>query len=105
MQLDGKYFYRTEVVSGKRHDLPKIQFKIPESSESVTISLDVSPKTLVQRYSLQKGTWQALDSWDRGSAPSVNGNKARSFTDGKFGFLIPPDRDLEISNFSFTPKK
>jgi serine/threonine protein kinase/cytochrome c-type biogenesis protein CcmH/NrfG len=105
MQLDGKSFYRTEVVSGKKHELPKIQFKIPDASESVTIRLDVSPKILTQSYSLQKGTWQTLDSWDRGNAPSLHGGKARSFTEGKFGFLIPPDRDLEISNFTFTPKR
>lgn len=105
MQLDGKFFYRTEVVSGKKHEFPKVQFKIPENSESVTISLDVAPKTLLQRYSLQKGSWQTLDSWDRGNAPTLYGGKPRSFIEGKFGFLIPQDRDLAISNFAFSPKR
>jgi serine/threonine protein kinase/cytochrome c-type biogenesis protein CcmH/NrfG len=106
MQLDGKFFYRTEIVSGKKHDLPKIAFKVPDSSESLTVSLDVAPNTLVQRYSLKKDEWQILDSWDRAvAAPTLTGVKTRSFSEGKFGFLIPPDRDLEISNFSYYSKR
>jgi hypothetical protein len=103
MQLDGKFFYRTEIVGGKKHELPKIAFKVPDT-ESLTVSLDVSTNTLVQRYSLKKDEWQILDSWDRASSPSVGGGKTRSFTEGKFGFLIPPERDLEISNFSYSKR-
>jgi serine/threonine protein kinase len=105
MQLDGKFFYRTEIVGGKKHELPKIAFKVPESTESLTVSLDVSANTLVQRYSVKKDEWKILDSWDHAASPSAGGGKTRSFTEGKFGFLIPPDRDLEISNFSYYSKK
>jgi hypothetical protein len=104
MQLDGKFFYRTEIVGGKKRELPKIAFKVPDS-ESLTVSLDVSANTLVHRYSVKKDEWQILDSWERAAGPSAAGGKTRGFAEGKFGFLIPPDRDLEISNFSYYSKR
>jgi hypothetical protein len=102
MQLDHKFFYRTEIVDGARHDLPKLPHHIPDNVEAVTFSVDLLPTSLVQRYSTTEQNWQILDSWDRGKAPSAY--PVRNFTDGKFGFLIPEGRDLEVSNFSYHPK-
>jgi serine/threonine-protein kinase len=101
MQLDGKYFYRTEIVDGDRHDLAKLQHHIADNPQFVTFSLDVLPTSLVQRYSLSNGEWKILDSWE-GSVPSRN--QVRNFTDGKFGFFIPEGHDVELSNFSYYPK-
>jgi serine/threonine-protein kinase len=101
IQLDGKFFYRTEIVDGIRHDLPKIPHHI-DNAQSVTFSLDVFATSLVQRYSVANGEWKTLDTWERGKSPSLY--PVRNFTDGKFGFLIPPDRDLEVSNFSYYRK-
>jgi hypothetical protein len=69
MQLDGKFLYRTEVVDGNRRDPPKIPHKIPDGSQFISISLDVLPNILVQRYSLPGKEWQVLDSWDRSKSP------------------------------------
>jgi eukaryotic-like serine/threonine-protein kinase len=104
VQLDGKSLSRSEIVDGARHDLPKIPHHIPDNAQYVTLSLEVSPGTLVQRYSESSGEWKILDSWERGKAPSLYEGKVRSFTDGKFGFLVPEERDIEISNFSYYPK-
>jgi serine/threonine-protein kinase len=103
MQLDNKFFYRAEVVDGTRHDSPKLPHHIPDNAQFVTISIEVLPTTLVQRYSVPGGGWQILDSWERGKDASLT-NPARRFTDGKFGFVVPTGRDLEMSNFSYYPR-
>jgi len=103
MQMDGKSFYRTEVVNGNKTELPKIQHKIPDDSPFVTLSVEIQPGVLVQRYSVHPNDWKMLDTWDR-TSPSLRG-KPRSFADGKFGFLIPSDRDMEVSNFAYYPKR
>jgi len=105
MQLDSKFLYRTEVVNGTKHDLPKVAHRIPDSAPFVTLSLDVAPNTLLQRYTLLNGQWQILDFWDRGKVPSLFQDKSRSFTNGKFGFLLPKDSGIAISNFAFYPKR
>ena len=104
IQLDDKYLYRTEIVNGNKVEMPKVQHKIPDNSPFVTISVELQPSTLIQRFSVRPNEWKMLDSWDRTNAPSLRA-KPRSFTDGKFGFLIPSDRDLEVSNFAFYPKR
>lgn len=104
IELDDKYLYRTEIVNGNKVEMPKVQHKIPENSPFITISVEIQPDSLVQRYSVRANEWKMLDSWDRTTAPSLRA-KPRSFTDGKFGFLIPNDRDMEVSNFTFYPKR
>ena len=104
VQLDSKFLYRTEVVDGTRHDLPRLPHHIPDNAQSVTFSLEVLPTMLVQRYSMPNGGWTILDSWERGKAPTLSPGKVRNFTDGHFGFFIPVDHELEIANFSYYPK-
>jgi serine/threonine protein kinase len=101
IQLDSKFLYRTDIVDGKAQDFPKVPHNIPSNSPSLNLIIDITPNTLVHRYTLQGDNWNTLASWDRNS-PSLE--KGRPFTDGKFGFLIPPDREIEVSNFSFSPK-
>jgi serine/threonine-protein kinase len=102
IQLDSKFLYRTDYVDGKPHEFPKVPHNIPSNTPSITLTIDITPTTLTQRYSLPGGTWTMLNTWDRTTAPSLE--RGRPFTDGKFGFLIPQDREIDISNFSFTPK-
>jgi hypothetical protein len=104
MQVDNKFFYRTEIVNGTRHELPKIEHHIPDSAQFATFSIEVSAGTLTQRYSVPNGDWKILDTWVPGKTPSLVEGKMRNFTDGKFGFLIPEDRTLEISNFAYYSK-
>jgi hypothetical protein len=54
----------------------------------------------MERYSLQDNVWKNLDSWDR-SAPSLFKGKPRSFGEGEFGFYLPGNDEIEVSNFSF----
>src|SRR5579863_4056510 len=102
IQLDSKFLYRADVIDGERHELAKVPHNIPPNTPSVSLTIDITPNMLVHRYSLHGDNWTALSSWDRSAAPSLE--KGRSFTDGKFGFLIPPDREMDVSNFTFYPK-
>jgi len=102
IQLDSKFLYRTDLVDGNPHEFPKVPHNIPSSTPSVNLTIDVTANTLVHRYTLHGDNWNTLASWDRMSAPASE--KGRAFTDGKFGFLIPPDREIDVSNFSFSPK-
>lgn len=104
IQVDGKYLYRSEVINGAKHEEPKVEHHIPDNVAFVTFSVDVTPTTLVQRFSVPNGTWQMMDTWDRQKGPSLYAGKTRGFTDGKFGFLIPADRGMELSNFAYYPK-
>jgi eukaryotic-like serine/threonine-protein kinase len=104
IQFDNKFLYRTQIVDGARHDWPKIEHHIPDNTASVTLRLEVSPGTLMHFYSMPGGEWKLVDSWEPSKAPSLYEGKMRNFTDGRFGFNIPPDRDVEISNFSYYAK-
>jgi hypothetical protein len=56
--------------------------------------VDVTPDHVVTR--LKNGdTWLTLDSWT---------DPARVFSDGKFGFYIPGNDEIGISDFKFQPK-
>jgi hypothetical protein len=102
IQLDSKFLYRTDYVDGTPHEFPKVPHNIPSNTPSVNLTIDVAANTLVHRYTLHGDNWNTLASWDRMTAPAQE--KGRAFTDGKFGFLIPPDREIDVSNFSFSPK-
>jgi hypothetical protein len=102
IQLDSKFLYRADVVDNERHEFAKVPHNIPPNTPSVSLTIDITPNMLVHRYSLHGDNWTALSSWDRTTAPSLE--KGRPFTDGKFGFLIPPDREIDVSNFTFYPK-
>jgi serine/threonine-protein kinase len=100
IQLDSKFLYRTDVIDGTRHELAKVPHNIPSNTPSISLAIDITPTTLVHRYSLHGDSWTTLSNWDRTSAPTLE--KGRPFTDGKFGFLVAPDREIDISNFSYS---
>jgi len=104
--MDNKYFYRTEMIGGKKHDLPKIAHNMGEKHPSVSMRIEVSANSLVHRYDLKDdASWQVLDTEDKRNGPSLNQGKPRSFADGKFGFLLQGNDDtVEISSFQFTPR-
>ncbi|MFZ0731893.1 MAG: protein kinase [Candidatus Sulfotelmatobacter sp.] len=104
IQVDGKFLYRTEIIDGTKHEEPKVEHHIPDNAPLVTFSVDIAPTTLVQRFSIPNGPWQMMNTWERQKGPSLYAGKTRGFTDGKFGFLIPSDRGLEMSNFAYYPK-
>ena len=105
-EMDNKNLYRTEVVDGKKHELPKVPHNIPEDNVSVSLRIDVSPNSLAHLYSLRGDpSWKTLDTQERKDAPSLAQAKPRSFVDGKFGFYLQGNDDVvELSNFQMTPR-
>jgi eukaryotic-like serine/threonine-protein kinase len=103
IEIDKQFLYRSEMVNGNKHEFPKVPHKIPENSPAVTFAVDVAPNILVHEYSLQGDKWQGLDNWDRTNAPSLE--ITRPFTDGRFGFIVAGDKDIEVSNFTFYPRR
>ncbi len=92
-EIDKKTFWAKEVTNGKSKDREKTQHGV-ENEKSFTIQIDVSPDHVVHR--IKNGdTWLTLDSWTQ---------PGRNFSDGKFGFYIPGNDEIGISDFKFQPK-
>jgi hypothetical protein len=92
-EIDKKTFWAKEVTNGKSKDREKTQHGL-ENAKSFTIQVDVTPDHVVHR--LKNGdTWLTLDSWTE---------PGRIFSDGKFGFYIPGNDEIGISDFKFQPK-
>ena len=92
-EIDKKTFWAKEVTNGKSKDREKTAHGL-ENAKSFTIQVDVTPDHVVHR--LKNGdTWLTLDSWTE---------PGRIFSDGKFGFYIPGNDEIGISDFKFQPK-
>jgi hypothetical protein len=92
-EIDKKTFWAKEVTNGKNKDREKTQHGL-DNAKSFTIQVDVTPDHVVHR--LKNGdTWLTLDSWTE---------PGRIFSDGKFGFYIPGNDEIGISDFKFQPK-
>jgi hypothetical protein len=92
-EIDKKTFWAKEVTNGKNKDREKTQHGV-DNEKSFTIQVDVSPDHVVHR--IKNGdSWLTLDSWTE---------PGRIFSDGKFGFYIPGNDEIGISDFKFQPK-
>jgi hypothetical protein len=92
-EIDKKTFWAKEVTNGKSKDREKTQHGV-DNEKQFTIQVDVSPDHVVHR--IKNGdSWLTLDSWTE---------QGRIFSDGKFGFYIPGNDELGISDFKFQPK-
>ncbi len=92
-EIDKKTFWAKEVTNGKSKDREKTQHGL-EGQKTFTIQVDVTPDHVVHR--LKNGdTWLTLDSWTE---------QGRIFSDGKFGFYIPGNDEIGITDFRFQPK-
>jgi hypothetical protein len=86
-QMDENYFYRSEVRGGKTTEEAKIPFKT-DKKKSRTFQIVVTPNRIV--HQIQQGNaWTLLDSWTGASLNS-----------GKFGFYLPGNDEVELSNFT-----
>jgi len=100
-ELDNKYFYRTEVVNGNKLEATKVAYNLG-NAEFVHLNIDISSNDLQQRCSAGNNTWQTLNDWNLGATtPSLNQSKTKNFTEGSFGFYLPGNDEIEISNFSY----
>lgn len=92
-EIDKKTFWAKTVVNGKSKDREKTQHGL-ENQKTFTIQVDVAPEHVVTR--IKNGdTWITLDSWTEAG---------RNFSDGKFGFYIPGNDEIGITDFRFQPK-
>ena len=92
-QMDKKVFYRAQVLDGKETVLEKKPYPAQKQS-TYTIEMDISAGTIVHK--LYDGSkWAVIDNWE---------DAARTFSKGKFGFMLPGTDSVAISNFSFSPK-
>ncbi len=87
-QMDDNNFYRTVIKNGQKGD----EIKIPHKNEKKsfrTLQIRVEANEIV--HQLRQGdSWVVLDRW---SSPGAN------LTLGKFGFYIPGNDQISLSNF------
>jgi hypothetical protein len=88
-QMDNENFYRAVVHNGKRTDETKVRDKGDKKSFR-TLHIRVSPTELV--HLIKHGdSWTVLDRWTQ---PGTN------LGAGKFGFYLPGDDQIELSDFA-----
>jgi hypothetical protein len=88
-QMDDNFFYRSQMRDGKKGDEVKIAFK-SDKKKARTFQIVVSPNRIV--HQIQQGNgWASVDFW---SPPTGN------LTSGKFGFYLPNNDEIRVSNFS-----
>jgi tetratricopeptide (TPR) repeat protein len=86
-QMDENNFMRSQVRDGKKTEEAKVSFKT-DKKKSRTFQITVTPNRIV--HQIQQGNgWAALDSWN-----------ASDGTSGKFGFYLPGNDEIKVSNFS-----
>jgi len=92
-QMDENNFYRSLVRNGDTTEAVKVPFKT-EKKKPRTFQVTVTPSRIVHQIQ-QENTWVNLDSW---SQPDEN------LSTGNFGFYLPGNDEVEISNFGFYPE-
>jgi serine/threonine-protein kinase len=92
-EIDSKVFVRKEVVGGKARELSRSPSGIGKS-EFFSIRIDVAPGSILQQISNGQRPLP-LDTWK---------DSTKDFSRGKFGFVIPKNQTVSISNFGFSPQ-
>jgi serine/threonine protein kinase len=91
-QMDENNFYRSLVRNGDTTEAVKVPFKT-EKKKPRTFQITVSANRIVHQIQ-QNNTWVSLDSWTQPEENLSNGN---------FGFYLPGNDEVELSNFGFYP--
>jgi hypothetical protein len=94
MEMDSDDYWRKIVSNGRTRELFKAKHGVDKKQGYWTISIDLIANTLTHKV-FRGGSWTTLDTW------TVND---QDFTSGKFGFYIPGNDRVGVSNFSFTPR-
>jgi hypothetical protein len=97
-EIGKKDFHRVRFVDGKKDkdSEKKASVKLTSGKEGLqySIKIDISPESIVT--SVQQGSdWVTVDTF---SDPGHN------LADGKFGFYLPGNDEIMISNLGFTPR-
>jgi hypothetical protein len=91
-EIDRRNYYRIDIVNGTPTEVV-IPHQIPLNGPVVHIGITIAGSRLVQQYRATDGQWQTFDSWTRESSGLT----------GRFGFFVPGNLELAISNFLFYP--
>jgi hypothetical protein len=94
MEMDSDDYWRKIVTNGRQRELFKAKHGVPKKQGYWTLSIDLIANTMTHKI-FRNGAWAVLDTW------TVND---QDFTSGKFGFYIPGNDRVGVSNFSFTPR-
>jgi hypothetical protein len=92
-EMDRKNFWSGVIKNGERFERVKAPHNLG-NQKAFTLQIDISPDRLVQSV-LVGNQWKVLDTF---SEPG------RDYTQGRFGFLIPGNDEIAISDFKFLPK-
>jgi hypothetical protein len=93
-EIDKNNFVCRVVQDGKSAERTRTSLKDIDKQKEFTVQIDVTPEHIVHR--LRSGSaWFPLDAW---SEPGIR------FSDGKFGFFLPGNDEIELTNFKFQPK-
>jgi hypothetical protein len=92
-ELDKKNFQAKDVREGRAFDRERTQHNSGEL-KSIEVQVEVAGDRVTNRLRVGQ-QWVVLDSWTQ---------PGRDFTDGKFGFLVPGNDEIGISNFRYVPR-
>jgi len=93
-EMDKRSLYHTVVRDGKRTERPKVAHNLGDW-QHCTVQIEVSSGAIVHR--VRKGEqWVTIS--------QTPGEGGRDYTRGRFGFYIPGDDQVGLSNFGFTPR-
>jgi hypothetical protein len=93
-EMDSKNFWAEVISKGKKLERTHVPLKDLEKQKQFTIQIDVAPEHIVHKM-FAGGDWITLDSW---------AEPGRTFTEGKFGFVVQGNDEIGISDFKFQPK-
>lgn len=93
-QMDDKNLVRTQVVNGKKGPSFKSphSIKININKDYFQVKITVTPNSIVHSLYVQGG-WKDVDNWER-----TGGG-----LDGKFGFHVPGNDRIGVTDFRFAP--
>jgi cytoskeletal protein RodZ len=100
LQLDKDSFYRQAVVNSVPQSATKKDHDIPNNVPYVNLRVQLIGSRLVHEYSTKPNEWRTLDAWATAAVPVTS---TRSLLDGRFGFFLPGDEEITISNFLYYP--
>jgi hypothetical protein len=92
--IDKKNLHRAEVTSGKKQKEDSEPLKTPAKELEFTVKIEISAAGVITSIQ-QNGSWEKIDSWATSGLNPAN---------GKFGFYLPGNDEVFISNFTFTSK-
>ncbi len=92
--IDKKSVHRAEVTGGKKQKEESVPLQSPAKELEFTVRVDVSAAGITT-YVQENNTWDKVDSWTASGLNPAN---------GKFGFYLPGNDEVYLSNFSFSPK-